>query len=137
MTISSKVTATLVARVQEEAVVVEVEPPVVVVPVLPLAVAVTAPVTGVWFAGNVLTLAVEYVPDTENVEQEEGTELAPGSPQLAGTTPPRRAATVRRAAYDQVRSAAESGAPVEREYCSARLPAEGVYVATLDTKPSA
>lgn len=59
MTISSKVTATLVARVQEEAVVVGVEPPVVVVPVLPLAVVATTPVTGVWFAGNVLTLAVE------------------------------------------------------------------------------
>lgn len=59
MTISLKVTATLVARVQEEVVVVAVEPPVVVVPVLLLAVVVTTPVTGVWFAGNVLTLAVE------------------------------------------------------------------------------
>ncbi len=77
------------------------------------------------------------MPDTVDVEQVEGTELAPDSPQLAGTTPARRAATVRRAAYDQVRSTAESGAPVEREYCSARLPAEGVYVAALVTKPSA
>jgi hypothetical protein len=47
--------------VQEEVVVVALEVPVVVVavPVLPLAVVVTTPVTGVWFAGNVLTLAVE------------------------------------------------------------------------------
>lgn len=77
------------------------------------------------------------MPDTEDVEQVEGTELAPDSPQLAGTMPARRAATVRRAAYDQVKSAAESAAPVEREYCSERLPAEGVYVAALDTNPSA
>lgn len=59
VTISSKVTATLVARVQVEDVVVVLELPVLVGPVLPLVAVVTIPDTGVWFAGNVLTLAVE------------------------------------------------------------------------------
>jgi len=39
-----------------------------------------------------------------------------------GTTPARRAAAVKNAAYDQVKSYAESGTPFERENCSERDP---------------
>lgn len=60
-------------------------------------------------------------------EQTDGTLLADVSPQEAGTVAFRRAAAVRRAAYDQVRSSAERGVPSERENCSARAPDDGVY----------
>lgn len=56
-----------------------------------------------------------------------GTTLAFSPPQEAGTMESRRAMVVRNAAYDQVRSEAESGVPSLREYCSASAPEEGVY----------
>ena len=69
------------------------------------------------------------------------------APQVAGTIPARRSKAVIAAAYDlgkfhqksvtvgrtistnQVRSRADFGVPVDRSYCSARPPPEGVYLA--------
>jgi len=87
------------------------EPPVVVVVPLP-------PVMGVWPAGKVPVGAVEYVPIAEVPEHTDGTLEAVGSPQEAGTTPALRAAAVKNAAYDQVRSYADRGDPLDLEYCS-------------------
>lgn len=62
--------------------------------------------------------AVEYVPEAEVAEQIDGTLEAVGSPQEYGTIPARRAAVVKNAAYDQVRSYAERGTPLDLENCS-------------------
>jgi len=51
-----------------------------------------------------VAVAVVYDPWAAVLEQTAGTELADGSPQLYGTMPARRAAAVRKAAYDHVRS---------------------------------
>lgn len=61
----------------------------------------------------------------------EGTVLPLIEPQEAGTIPARRSLALRNAAYDHVRSAAERGDPLERSYCSARAPLEGVYACAL------
>ena len=94
------VTATDVATEQEVVVLVG-EPTVVVGGGTPL--------TGVWLVGNAPVGAVEQVPIAEVAEQNDGTLDAVGSPQEYGTTPARRAAAVKKAAYDQVRSYADSG----------------------------
>lgn len=52
-------------------------------------------------------------------------------PQEAGTMPARRSAALRNEAYDQVRSAAESGVPLALSNCSERAPVEGVYASAL------
>jgi hypothetical protein len=65
------------------------------------------------------------------VAQVPGTLFAPDAPQDGGTIPARLLAQDRNAAYDQVRSAADSGAPVDRGYCSERAPVDGVYRAAL------
>lgn len=44
------------------------------------------------------------------------------APHEAGIAAFRALFAVRNAAYDHVRSAAESGLPFDREYCSARAP---------------
>ena len=58
------------------------------------------------------------MPIAEVAEQKEGTLEAVGSPQEYGTTPARRAAAVKKAAYDQVRSYADRGWPLDLENCS-------------------
>ena len=90
VTISSNVTATEVAAVQEAEVLVLVDfvVDVVVVPVpLPklvvlevFEVAVPLPVTGVWLEGQEVAVAVEYVPVAEVEEQTDGTLDAVDSP---------------------------------------------------------
>lgn len=131
-----KVTATAVAVVQGAAV--------VVVAVAVGFVNVLVPVgsllaVGVKLAGNEVAVAVEYVPAREVAEHTPGTDVAVDSPlaQLGGTTPARRAAAVRNAAYDQVRSRAESGAPEDRSNCSAIDPFDWMYWETTPMKPSA
>ena len=49
------------------------------------------------------------------------------APHEAGTAAERALKAVRKAAYDQVRSLAEVGFPLERMYCSASEPSAGVY----------
>ena len=49
------------------------------------------------------------------------------APHEAGTALERALKAVRKAAYDQVRSVAEVGFPLERMYCSASAPFAGVY----------
>lgn len=56
-----------------------------------------------------------------------GENLTREAPQEAGITAARALYAVRNAAYDQVRSTAERGAPLLRENCSASAPLEGVY----------
>ena len=71
------------------------------------------------------------MPVAEDSEQVEGTELAEGSPQEAGTWLLRRAVAVRKDAYDQVRSMAERAVPSVRENCSEREPLAGVCACTI------
>jgi len=59
---------------------------------------------------------------------------SPGSEHLtaeafheAGTVAARASYAVKKAAYDHVRSGAESGVPFTREYCSDIEPSRGVY----------
>lgn len=54
-----------------------------------------------------------------------------------GNCPARRSAMDMNAAYDQVRSTAERGAPVFLSNCSAREPSAGVYFWAISTKESA
>lgn len=107
VTSSSKVTATEVGVEQDDVVVVVVfvdVPVAVVVTEVDVKVVVTVPEMGVWLVGHELVGAVEYVPEAEVDEQTAGTLEALGSPQEYGTTPARRAAAVKNAAYDHVRS---------------------------------
>jgi hypothetical protein len=53
--------------------------------------------------------------------------LTAEAPQEAGTACARALNAVRKAAYDQVKSLAEVGFPLERRYCSASEPSLGVY----------
>lgn len=80
---------------------------------------------------------MEYVPIAEVAIQFVGTIVADGFTHESGTAPVRRAAAVKNAAYDQVRSYAESGVPFERENCSASEPSASAYLATMLTYPSA
>ena len=59
------------------------------------------------------------------VESEEG--LTDEAPHDGGRTLLRALWAVRKAAYDHVRSLAETGVPSCREYCSVREPSAGVY----------
>jgi hypothetical protein len=126
VTNSLKVTATEVAaRHPVEVVEVFVEVTVVVeaVPVaVPVVVEVVMLVLGFWDVGNDVDVAEEYDPTTEVAEQVPGTDVAEDWIQPAGITPARRAAAVKKAAYDQVRSWAERGWPLLLENCSEREP---------------
>lgn len=75
--------------------------------------------------GNVL-VAVLHGPVADVAAQLLGT-LAEPAFHDAGTAALRALSAVRKAAYDHVRSAADSGLPSERPNCSARLPFCGVY----------
>ena len=72
------------------------------------------------------------------VEQEEGT-TNPAAPQPgnAAFAPLLAWKAVRAAAYDQVKSVALTGLPVDLLNCSAKPPPEGVYLAFTTRKPSA
>jgi len=142
VTISSNVTATDVAAVQEDVVVdvlvlvlVLVAVPVAVAVVVAVVVAVPLPLpdVGVWLVGHEPVEAVENVPIADVEEHVAGRLEALGSPQEYGTTPARRAAAVKKAAYDQVRSYAERGVPLDRENCSDNDPLLCAYVATTLT----
>ena len=63
-----------------------------------------------------------YVPEADELLHADGTVSPLDDPHDAGTVPARRAAAVSKAAYDQVRSYADNGVPLEREYCSEREP---------------
>lgn len=63
-----------------------------------------------------------YVPEADELEQMDGTLVADGSPHGAGKVEFRRMAAVSNAAYDQVRSRADSWKPSYLENCSAREP---------------
>lgn len=52
--------------------------------------------------------------------------LTEEAPHDAGIAAARALKAVTNAAYDQVRSTADSGLPLDLEYCSARAPFEGV-----------
>jgi hypothetical protein len=115
----SKVTATAVGVVQEVLVLVDVVVVdlVVVVPPGPL----------VKVVGQAVLVAVLYVPVAEVELHVAGTLLADVSPQAAGTTELRRMFAVSSAAYDQVRSRADSGDPSDLENCSDREPLDMAY----------
>ena len=95
------------------------------------------PPAGVWLGGKADVGAVEYVPNAVVATQAPGTTVADGTIHGYGTTEFLLAAIVKKAAYDQVRSAAESGEPLERENCSASDPSASEYWATMLTYPSA
>lgn len=71
-------------------------------------------------------VAVAQSPVAELPEQLPGRRAA-AAPHEAGMAALRALRAVKKAAYDQVRSTAESGVPFDREYCSARAPFCGVY----------
>ena len=98
-----------------------------------------------------------YVPGADVPTHVFGGALTAEAPQGNGTLCPRRATAVRKAAYavpyqilgmgrnvggrlldlHHVRSVADFGKPLSPEYCSARLPSDGVYFCTILTYPSA
>lgn len=87
--------------------------------------------------GAPAAVAGAYTPVVEVPEQVAGGTTAFLLPQLAGYWPARRWDIVTNAAYDQVRSFAESGTPVSRLNCSAREPLTGIYFSAMATNESA
>jgi hypothetical protein len=115
----------LVELVEVVVVVVVVAPVAVVVAVVAVVVAVPDPLVKV--DGQAVSVAVLYVPVAEVELQVAGTLLADVSPQAAGTTELRRMLAVSKAAYDQVRSRADSGVPSDLENCSFMEPLVMAY----------
>jgi len=77
--------------------------------------------------GQLVFVAVLYVPVAEVGLHVAGTLLADASPQAAGTIELRRMFPVSRAAYDQVKSRADSGEPSDLENCSDMEPLVMAY----------
>lgn len=72
--------------------------------------------------GQAGLVALLYVPEADEPEQTDGTLVADVSPLGSGAIPFRRMLALNKAAYDQVRSRAESWVPLSLENCSAIEP---------------